>query len=233
MSMCFADVNFYRSIVGSLQYLTLTKPEISHAVNHVCQYMHRPTEGNFASVKRILRYAKGSLYQGLHFTPSDFFVTAFCDADWAGDSSDRRSTSGFYVFMGSNLLSWSAKKQPTVARSSTEAEYRTLAHTTAELLWLQQIFSDLTISLPSSPLVLCDNISAIALASNPVFHARTKHIEVDYHFIHEKVLSKQIAVQYISSDNQLTDLFTKALPRIRFQSLASKLMPNSCSPLPR
>lgn len=226
-SIPFLDVQFYRSIVGSLQYLTITKPEISHAVNYVCQFMHAPSQSHFAAVKRILRYIKGSLDQGLYFTPSSLFLTAFCDADWAGDHLDRKSTSGFCVFLGDNLISWSAKKQGTVSRSSTEAEYRALAHTTAELMWLLQLITDLHISLEGVPVIFCDNLSAIALASNPVFHARTKHIEVDYHFIREKVLTKQVCIHHVGSEAQTADIFTKPVSVARFQSLASKLMVKS------
>lgn len=228
-SASFHDANLYRSIVGSLQYLTITKPELSHAVNYVCQFMHSPTQSHFASVKRILRYVKGTLHQGLCFTPSSLFMTAFCDADWAGNQFDRRSTSGFCVFLGDNIISWSAKKQHTVARSSTEAEYRALAQTTAELMWLQQLLKDLCVSLDGVPVIFCDNLSAIALASNPIFHARTKHIEVDYHFIREKVLAKQVCVQHVSSEAQTADVFTKPLSVARFQHLTSKLM---VKPLP-
>lgn len=123
----FHDVHWFRTIVGSLQYLTLTKPEIAFAVNLACQHMHNPKYSNFVAVKRILRYIKGSLLQGLIFSPGPLQLTAFSDADWASNPLDRRSTTGFCVFLGSNLVSWCAKKQHTVARSSTEAEYRSLA----------------------------------------------------------------------------------------------------------
>lgn len=219
----FPDVQLYRSLVGSLQYLTITKPELSHAVNSVCQFMHAPTQAHFAAVKRILRYVKGSLHQGLHFTQSSLFLTAYCDADWASSHLDRRSTSGFCVFLGDNLISWSAKKQPTVARSITEAEYRALAHTTAEIVWLQQLLKDLHVPLDGVPVVFCDNLSAIALASNLVFHARTKHIEVDYHFVREKVLAQQVSLHRVSSEAQVADIFTKPLVVARFQGLTSKL----------
>lgn len=186
----FSHPEFYRTLVGSLQYLTLTRPDISYSVNTVCQRMHNAMDSDFTAVKRILRYIKGTLNQGLSFSKDSLHLSAFTDADWAGDSKDKRSTGGFCIYLGTNLISWSAKKQATVARSSTEAEYKALANTTAELMWLSQVLKDLHVSVPSVPIIWCDNISAIALASNPVFHARTKHVEVDFHFIREKVVQK-------------------------------------------
>lgn len=124
----FVNPEFYRTIVGSLQYLTLTRPDISFSVNAICQHMHKPVDSDFTSVKRILRYLKGSLHQGLHFTKGSLQLSAFTDADWGGDSTDRRSTGGYCIFLGPNLISCSAKKQATVARSSTEAEYKALTY---------------------------------------------------------------------------------------------------------
>lgn len=165
--------------------------------------MHAPKLSHFMAVKRILRYIKGSIQQGLHFVPGPLTLTAFADADWAGDPVDRRSTTGYGIFMGSNLVSWCAKKQHTVARSSTEAEYRAMAHIAADLLWLLQLFSELHIPSSTPHVLWCDNKSAIALACNPVFHARTKHIEIDYHFIRDQVLNNKIVLYHISSENRL------------------------------
>lgn len=125
--------------MGSLQYLTLTKPEISFAVNVACQHMHSPKYSHFVAVKRILRYIKGCLHEGLHFVPGSLQLAAFTDADWVGDYLDRRSTSGYCLYLGSNLVAWCAKKQHTVARSSNEAKYRALAQTAAEVSWIQQL----------------------------------------------------------------------------------------------
>uniref|UniRef100_A0A5B6Z4V3 Reverse transcriptase Ty1/copia-type domain-containing protein n=1 Tax=Davidia involucrata TaxID=16924 RepID=A0A5B6Z4V3_DAVIN len=220
----FEDPTLYRSLVGGLQYLTVSRPDLSFAVNSACQHMHAPHQSHFTAVKRILRYVKGTLSHGLSFHNGPLSLTAFSDADWAGDRRDRRSTTGFCLFLGPNLISWSSKKQPTVARSSTEAEYRSLTYTAADLSWVRMLLQDLRVSLPSPPLLWCDNISAISLASNPVFHARTKHIEVDYHFIREKVLNKELQIHHISTLDQVADIFTKSLPSHRFQYLQSKLM---------
>ncbi|XP_058217532.1 uncharacterized mitochondrial protein AtMg00810-like [Rhododendron vialii] len=220
----FSDVHVYRTLVGSLQYLTLTRPELSFSVNIACQHMHAPKLSHFMAVKRILRYIKGSLHQGLNFVPGPLSLTAFADANWAGDPVDRRSTTGFGIFMGHNLVSWCAKKQHTVACSSTEAEYRAMAQTASDLVWLQQLFSELLIPSSTPHVLWCDNKSAIALACNPVFHARTKHIEIDYHFIKEQVLNHHIVLYHISSEAQIADIFTKPLSVSKFQLLKSKLM---------
>ena len=186
--------------------------------------MSKPTQHHLVPAKRILRYLKGTLHHGIHFQPGPLALSAYCDVDWAGDPLDRKSITGMVVFLGNSPITWSAKKQLTVARSSTEAEYRALATTAAELSWLRMILKDLGIFLSLPPMLWCDNVSALALASNPIFHARTKHIEVDYHYIREKVLAKELKLNFISTLDQLADIFTKALPSPRFLDLASKLM---------
>lgn len=149
---------------------------------------------------------------------------AFCDYDWAGSPDDRCSTSGYINFLGKCLVSWSAKKQVVVSCLSTEVEYRSLALTTTELFWLHMIFKEIQVPLLSAPVLWCDNLSALALASNPIFHARTKHTEVDYPFVHEKVLNRDILIMFISTNDQVADIFTKGLSSTHFAHCASKLM---------
>ncbi|XP_028078599.1 uncharacterized protein LOC114280430 [Camellia sinensis] len=132
----FANPSVYRNIVGALQYLTITRPDISFAVNQLCQHMYNPTVGHYVGIKRLLRFIKGTISHGLTYNPSSFDLHAYSDSNWARDSVDRKSTSGYCVFLGSNLISWSSKKQATISRSSAEAEYRSLAHTIAKLAWL-------------------------------------------------------------------------------------------------
>ena len=214
----------YRSIVGGLQYLTLTRPDIAFAVNKVCQYLQRPTSVHFSAIKRILRYISGTLGLGLKIVRSSSqVISAFSDADWAGCSDDRKSTGGFAIFLGSNLVSWQAKKQATVSCSSTEAEYKSLANATAEVIWVQSLLHELGVSSSKALILSCDNIGATYLIANPVFHARTKHIEVDYHFVRERVAQKQLDVRIISSEDQVADGFTKAQPVRRLQEFCSNL----------
>lgn len=225
-SPAFSNPSLYRSLVGGLQYLTLTRPDLAFAVNQACQHLQHPSHTDFAKVKRLLRFVQGTLTHGLHFSPSSFDIHAFSDADWAGNPCDKRSTSGFCLYLGSNLVSWTAKKQPTVTRSSTKAEYRSMAQAAAEVSWLQMLLHDMRLT-SSVPMLWCDNLSALSLASNPIFHGRTKHIEIDYHFVREKVAAKHLLIRHVPSSDQIADVFTKALPVSRF--LFSPIQASCCS----
>ncbi|XP_043717955.1 uncharacterized mitochondrial protein AtMg00810-like [Telopea speciosissima] len=197
-----SDPTLYRSLVGSLQYLTMTRPDLSFAVNTVCQHMHHPTLSHFRMVKHILRYVSGTLNHGMRILrDSSLDLSAYLDSDWAGCPLTRRSTAGFCTFLGSTCISWSAKKQPTIARSSTEAEYRyrAMASTAAELTWLSFILRDIGVSQSKPATMYCDNISALHLTMNPILHARTKHIEIDYHFVREKVALGSLLTRFIPS----------------------------------
>jgi hypothetical protein len=218
------NTTLYRQTVGALQYCNLTSPDISFSVNQLCQHMHTPSTLHWTAAKRVLRYLKGTIDHGLWYTKGPLILQAFCDSDWAGNPNDRRSTTGIDIVLGSSLISWTAKKQTVVARSSIEAEYHAMALATTDLFWLRMLFKDLGIPLFSTPRLWCDNIGALALASNPVYHARTKHIEVDYHFIREKVLNGDISIKYISTHDQLADIFTKGLNSVWFSFLRDKLM---------
>ncbi|XP_062166141.1 uncharacterized mitochondrial protein AtMg00810-like [Alnus glutinosa] len=145
------EPSLYHHIISALQYCTLTRPGISFTVNQLCQFLHCPTPTHLSAAKRMLCYLKGTSDFGLLFTKGSLHLYAYCDSDWAGDPSDCRSTGGYGVFLGSSLISWHAKKQPVVSRSSTEAEYRSLAVTIAELYWLRMLFRELQVWLPTPP----------------------------------------------------------------------------------
>lgn len=211
-------------MVGALQYLTLTRPDIVFPVNKVCQFLHAPTTIHWSAVKRILRYVKGTITFGHLIKPSpSMIVSAFSDADWAGCVDDRHSTGGFAVFLGANLISWMARKQATVSRSSTEAEYKALANATAEMIWVQKILRELGVPHPSAARLWCDNMGAKYLSANPVFHARTKHIEIDYHFVRERVANKLLDIRFINSKDQLADGFTKPIFATQLRQFRSNL----------
>ncbi|PKU84943.1 Retrovirus-related Pol polyprotein from transposon TNT 1-94 [Dendrobium catenatum] len=223
-SLAFANPSLYRQLAGSLQYLTLTRPDISFAVNKVCQHMQNPTNLHFESLKRLLRYIHGTLHVGLPLSGGDLTLRSYADADWAGDTSDRKSITGYCNFLGHSLISWSVKKQNAVARSSTEAEYRALAAAAAEVTWIRRLLHELDCPQHSPTPLYCDNTSAIALANNPVFHARTKHIDVDCHYIRNCIKENSIQVHHISTKDQIADLFTKPLHQSRFKLLSNKLI---------
>ncbi|KAH9685170.1 retrovirus-related pol polyprotein from transposon RE1 [Citrus sinensis] len=219
-----ADATLYRSVIGGLQYLALTRPDIAYPVNKLAQYMQAPNQTHWAAAKRILRYLKNTLHFGLHLKRHQpFQLTAYSDADWAGDRDNYCSISAYIIYFGGNPISWCSKKQRTVARSSTEAEYRAIASTAAEISWLVNLLSELGITLSSPPHLLCDNLGATYLCANPIFHSRMKHIAIDYHFVRDKVFEGSLKVSHVSTTEQLADLFTKPLAKQRFLTLRSKI----------
>jgi hypothetical protein len=206
------DSTCYRSIVGALQYLTITRPDLAYSVNKVCQYLHAPTTEHWTAVKRILRFVKGTINTGLAFRRSKSkMVSVFSDADWAGCVDDRLSTRGFAICFDPNLIAWSAKKQPTVSRSSTESEYKTMTNATAEIAWVQSILKELGVKEDDKPCLWCDNLGSTYLSANPIFHGRVKHVKIDYHFVRERVANKQLEIRPIASKDQVADGFTKVL----------------------
>jgi hypothetical protein len=150
-------------------------------------------------------------------------MRAYYDADWARDPIDRQSTTNYCFLLDSSLISWQSKKQSVVTRSNTEAEYRALADTTSELLWLRWLLQDLSVSTSSATPIYCDNWNAIQIARNDIFHKRTKHIEIDYHLVRHHLLQGSLQLIYVSSHDQLADIFTKSHPTGRFRDLVSKL----------
>ncbi|GJX33634.1 ribonuclease H-like domain-containing protein [Tanacetum coccineum] len=202
------DPTLYRSLAGSLQYLTFTRPDITYAVQ------------------------QGTLDYGLQlFSSTTDSLIAYSDADWAGCPTTRRSTSGYCVFLGNNLLSWSSKRQPTLSRSSAEAEYRGVANAVAETCWIRNLLRELHTPLSSATIVYCDNVSVVYLSSNPVQHQRTKHIEIDIHFVRDLVATGQVRVLHVPSRFQYADIFTKGLPSALFDEFRDSLSVR-CTPAP-
>lgn len=206
------DKEKYQRLVGRLIYLCHTRPDISYAVGVVSRYMHDPRDGHLEAAQRILRYLKGTPGKGLWFKSNGHLnVDGYCDADWASCLDDRRSTSGYCVFVGGNLVSWRSKKQSVVSKSTAEAEYRALSQGLSEMLWVRNLLSELKVLRQESLKVWCDNMSAINIANNPVQHDRTKHVEIDRFFIKEKIDAGIVSLAYVRSGQQVADCLTKGL----------------------
>lgn len=226
-----ADPTLYHSLAGALQYLTFTRPDITYAVQQICLFMHDPREPHFHALKRILRYVRGTIDHGLQlYSSSTTQLTAYSDADWGGCPTTRRSTSGYCVFLGNNLLSWSSKRQNIVSRSSAEAEYRGVANAVAETSWLRNLLRELHTPLFTATIVYCDNVSTVYMSANPVQHQRTKHIEIDIHFVREKVATGHVRVLHVPSRYQYADIFTKGIPSPLFTEFRSSLSVRQPSP---
>ncbi|KAK6148271.1 hypothetical protein DH2020_019183 [Rehmannia glutinosa] len=218
------DVTSYRRLVGKLIYLSITRPDITYAVNILSQFMDKPESIHLDSAYRILRYLKGTIGQGIFYSShSELTIKAYSDSDWASCPETRRSTTGYCIFLGDSLISWRTKKQATISRSSTEAEYRALAQTCCEMTWISYLLAEFQVKIHEPSTLYCDNQSAIYLTRNPVFHERTKHVEIDCHFVRQQVLAGKVKVVHMPSKFQLADLFTKGLSADRFEFLLSKM----------
>ena len=202
----------YRRLIGKLMYLTLSRPDITYAVHRLSQFLAQPRVPHMKAATRILQYIKGTPGQGVFFSSdSDLHLKAYCDADWAGCPDTRKSLTGYCVFLGNALVSWRSKKQSIVSRSSAEAKYRAMATTTCELTWILHLLQDLHVKNDRPVLMYYDNQAALHIAANPVFHERSKHIEAHCHVVRNRIIDGTLKTFYVSTKNQLAEVFTKAL----------------------
>ena len=210
--------------MGKLIYLSHTRPDIAYVVSVVSQFMHNPSEEHMNAVIRILHYLKSSPGKGLMFSKNNHLdVEGYTYADWAGSILDRKSMSGYFTFVGGNLVVWRSKKQKVVARSSAEAEFRGMAKGLCELLWLRRLLMEIGYSPNMEMNLFCDNKVAIDISQNPIQHDRTKHVEIDKHFIKQNLEEKIILFVFVKSEDQLADILTKAVSSRIFHDSLDKL----------
>ncbi|KAL2231261.1 UNVERIFIED_CONTAM: Retrovirus-related Pol polyprotein from transposon RE2 [Sesamum indicum] len=214
----------FRRLIGRLLYLGFTRPNILHSVQQLSQFLTHPCAAHWNAALHVVRYLKGEPSKGLFFPAAcNFELTAYCDAHWASCTDSRCSLTGYCIFLSAALVSWKTKKQSTVSRSTAEAEYQSMAAIVCELKWLSYLLSDFDISLPLPVRLFCDNQAALHIMANPVFHERTKHIEIDCHVVRSAYKDGFLAPVHIRSSLQLADLFTKSLPLKTFPFLLDKL----------
>ena len=218
------DSSEFRRIIGRLQYLSLTRPDISFVVNKLSQFMHKPTTNYWTTTKRLLRYLKQTIFHGIKIHKAGLpILRTYSDADWAVNVDDRTSTSAYIIFLSSNPISWSSKKQRAVARSTIEAEYRELANVASETMWLSTLLKELAFPVTESPQLLCDNLGATHLSFNPVHHSRRKRIQIDLHFVRDLVHKGSLQVKHVHTQDQIPDMLTKPLSRQRTKLLWNKI----------
>jgi len=216
----------YQSAVGTLMYAMLgTRPDIAYAVSSVSRYAANPTPAHMTAVKRIFSYLRGTIDLQLTFRGELTDLIGYSDSDWGGDPVTHRSTAGFVFNVGSGAISWSSKRQPTVALSTCEAEYQAQTQAAKEAVWLRSLLQDLnpTEQTTYATIIYCDNQSAIALAKDPKFHPRTKHIAIQHHWVREKIAEQVVDLEYIQTNKQVADGLTKALPKDTFVAFREAL----------
>jgi hypothetical protein len=218
------DQSSYRSMIGSLLYITTSHPDIMHVVGMVGRFQSAPKQSHLQAVKRIFRYLKETMTYGLWYPSNqNFQLTAYSDADWANCVDERKSTSGGAFFLGDSLVAWLSKKKSSISLSTTEAEYIVVATCCTQVLWMIQTLADLEVKYAAPIPIHCDNTSAISVSKNPVLHSKTKHIPIKYHFLREQVTNQVVKVHYIPTTEQIADIFTKPLAKTPFEYLRQKL----------
>lgn len=218
------DSTLYKRIVGSLMYLTATRPDMMYVISLISRFMERPTELHFKAAKRVLRYLKGMVSFGLFYRKGGKEeLIGYTDSDYVGDQDDRKSTFGFVFMLSSGAVSWSSKKQPVVTLSTTEAEFIAAASSACQAVWLRRILQQLNHEPRKSTTIYCDNSSTIKLSKNPVMHGRSKHIDVRFHFLRELTKDEVVGLVQCSSQEQVADIMTKPLKLDVFQNLRELL----------
>jgi hypothetical protein len=218
------DATLYKSLVGSLWYLTCTRPDILYAVSLVSRYMGEPRSTHWKTIKLILHYIRGTLFFDLFYSSStnNFIIFGYSDNDWGGDMDDRKSTSGFAFYMGDTTFKWFSKKQPVVILSTYEAEY-VAAACVCHAMWLRRLLKEINFAQHEATSIYLNSKSTIELAKNSVHHERSKHIDVKFYFIREQVKEKKVELIHMSSDDQVADIFTKPLPIVKFEKFKNLL----------
>lgn len=222
----------YRSIVGSLIYASIsTRPDITHAVNMVSRYMHEPGQQHMIAAKRVLRYLSDSSDYGLlykcnvnKYTNNEVNIVGYCDADWGGDIDDRKSTTGYCIYVNECLVSWNSHKQPTIALSSAEAELMSACDVIKEIMWIKQLLCEMKCEVNTPIIVNIDNQSAMKIAENDIDHGRTKHIDIKYHFIKQHIKDKTIQLKWVSTQSQIADILTKGLSYETYNKFRSMMV---------
>lgn len=218
------NITFFKQIIGSLMYLTATRPDLMYSISLISRYMEHPTEQHLLAAKRILRYLKGTIDFGVFYKKGEGSeLMGFTDSDCAGDVDDRRSTYGHVFMLSSGDVTWLSKKQQIVTLSTTEAEFIAAASCACQAVWLKRILENLNWSQQMPIVVYCDNSSAIKLSKNPVLHGRSKHIDVRFHFLRELIKEGIIELVHCRSEDQVADILTKPLKLTTFVKLRGLL----------
>jgi hypothetical protein len=208
------DPTLYRQLIGSLMYLVNTRPDICFAINTLSHFMVGPRRVHRIAAKHVLQYLISTIDYGLDYVRGDgLSLAGFTDSDWAGSVSDRKSTSGCCFGLGSAIVSWLSRKQKSVALSSAEAEYMAASQASCEAIWLRKLLTSLFEQELGPTMIYCDNQSCLKLTENLVFHDRSKHIEIRYHFIRDHVQRGAVKLEYVSTDEQVANILTKSLSR--------------------
>jgi hypothetical protein len=224
------DPKHHRSMIGSLLYVTTSRPDVKQAVGMVARFQAAPKESHVQAVKTIFRYLKGTIDIGLWYPSKDSFtLKSYSDADWAGCVDDRKSTSGGAFFLGESLVAWITKKQSSISLSSTEAENIATSECCTQVEWMKQTLQDIKMVFEEPTIIYCYNTSTISLSKNHVQHSKSKHIPVKYHYLRDQVENKNIKLEYVPTQEQVANIFTKPLSRDVFEYLRQIL---GVSPLP-